>query len=424
MDISKLYQLYLNSTGVTTDTRTLKKGQLYFALTGENFNGNLYAQKALDNGASAAVVDDKTLAGDAFFQVSSSLEALQALARYHRAKLKYPIIGLTGSNGKTTSKELLVAVLKQKFRVGFTKGNFNNHIGVPLTLLSFSKNLEMGVVEMGANHQKEIAFLCGISQPDFGFITNYGKAHLEGFGGVEGIIKGKSELYDYLREADKTAVVNQADVLQMEKSAGIKRFTFGDDPNADYPIEPLGLNDAGCVKVSFNALAVQSNLTGAYNFSNVAVAIALGEYFKIANADIAQGIENYHPDNNRSQLAKTNYNSLIKDYYNANPSSMEAAIENFQLLKAANKWAILADMFELGEDAPKEHQAIATLCQEQDFEQVILVGENFALCHGSHISLSTTADLVKWLKENRPRGKSILLKGSRGMALEKALDFL
>ena len=425
MDLSNLYDLFLSCEGLCTDTRQLKEGEIFLALQGDHFNGNHYAKEALSKGAAAAIVDDKNITGERIFHVENGLKALHELARIHRGKLDIPVIGLTGSNGKTTTKELIVAVLEQKYKVGYTHGNLNNHIGVPLSILGILDEDEIAVIEMGANHQKEIELLSGLCQPDHGLITNFGKAHLEGFGGVEGIIKGKSELYDNLSAGDRTAWVNISDSIQMEKSAGLKRYTFGDNSTADYPVYYQGVNEQGCVQLSLpSQLTMKSNLSGAYNFSNLASAVALGQYFNVPNESIKKAIEGYWPVNNRSQLENTASNILLKDYYNANPTSMLAALENFKSFKAEAKWVILGDMFELGVESKKEHQAIGDYCLKQEFEKVILVGSHFAATTHSHAHFKTTEDLVNFLKTNKPKGKTILIKGSRGMQLEKVVAYL
>lgn len=424
MVISQLHKLFLDSNGVSTDTRSLKKGQIYFALKGDNFDGNKFTQQALDNGALYAITDDYQYQGKRTILVEDSLKALQELAIYHRNKLSIPVIGLTGSNGKTTSKELLVAVLSKKFKTACTQGNLNNHIGVPLTILSITEEDEIAVIEMGANHQKEIAFLSNIAQPDHGFITNFGKAHLEGFGGIEGIIKGKSELYDYLRKHNKTAWVNTNDQKQIAQSQGIKRMYFGSTNQADYKVFNLGSNSNGFLKLKFENEEFSTKLTGDYNFSNAASAIALGQHFGVVKADIIKALKEYTPENNRSQIAKTQNNVLVKDYYNANPSSMELAITNFSSLDFKNKWLILGDMFELGLYEQEEHQTIASLADKFDFEKVILVGEAFFNTKTKGLQFKTTHDIVNWLKLNPPKAKTILIKGSRGMKLELAADLL
>ena len=420
MTIKEIYQAYQQCEGVSTDTRNLWSGAMYVALKGPNFDGNQFLNQALKAGARYCISDDPHKQGDSIIKVENTLDTLQKLATYHRRQWTIPVVGLTGSNGKTTSKELLYAVLSQKYRVGYTQGNLNNHIGVPLTILNLPVNSEIAIIEMGANHQQEIAQLSAIAEPDYGFITNYGKAHLEGFGGVEGIIKGKSELYDYLRKHQKTAWINCADAKQKEKSAGIeKRYFFGDCPDAQFPIKPAPLSDRGTVCISLNQTIINSHLTGGYNFSNLAIAAAMGQFFEVPLANIQKGLENYQPHNNRSQLEQVGTNVLIRDYYNANPDSMEGAIFNLLELKAQGKWVILGDMFELGESTTEEHQKIVNLLSSNSIEKVILIGEAFAGTHGPGMRFNTTKEAATYLQNNLPERKTILLKGSRSMQLEK-----
>jgi len=426
MDISNLYDLFLSSEGICTDTRKLKKGDLYLALKGDNFNGNAFARQAIDAGAIAAVIDEPAHEGAQTFLVPDGLKALQQLAQFHRRQLSIPLIGLTGSNGKTTSKELLVAVLSEKYKVAYTKGNLNNHIGVPLTLLEINESHEIAVVEMGANAQKEIEFLSSLSSPDIGFITNYGLAHLEGFGGPEGVIKGKSELFENLREHNKLAWVNINDAKQLEKSEGITRRTYGDSKDADFPVFPIH-DSEDRVSAEWQGLRIESQLTGAYNFSNMAIAISLGAHFGLSADEIKSGIEAYTPQNNRSQLEAGVHNRLVKDYYNANPSSMLAALENFKGLQTKggeSKWVILGDMFEMGEYEATEHQRIADLANSQGYEKVILVGKAFANTEGQALKFADTASALSWTESHLPQDKLILVKGSRGMTLEKIAEIL
>ena len=324
---------------------------MFFCLKGDKFDANTFAKEALEKGAAFVIIDDSDYyINEQTILVEDTLITLQELAQFHRLFLKLPIIALTGSNGKTTTKELINAVLSEKYKVKATIGNLNNHIGVPLTLLSFDKTTEIGIVEMGANHQKEIEFLCQIAQPDYGYITNFGKAHLEGFGGVEGVIKGKSEMYDYLRGNNKMVFVNVDDSIQNEKSTNIKRFSFSlNNSTADVKISTIEANPM--VKIIFNNQTVQSHLIGIYNANNINAAITIGNYFKVSDELIKEAIENYIPENNRSQLILKNGNEIILDAYNANPSSMAAAIANFIQLEKKNKIAILGDMFELGEES-------------------------------------------------------------------------
>ena len=352
MKIAALYKLYQQHYLVDTDTRNIRKNTIFFALKGDHFNGNTFAEQALALGAKYAIVDDEAYQTKPnIILVDDVLKTLQELAHYHRNTLAIPIIGLTGSNGKTTTKELMNAVLGKKFKTQATKGNLNNHIGVPLTLLSIKPEHEIAIVEMGANHQKEIAFLCSICEPDFGYITNFGKAHLEGFGGIEGVIKGKSELYDFLKKNGKTAFVNPDDTLQVEKTKNITSVQFNSKNLIFDGLTPF-------VQLNYQKLTIQSNLIGKYNFSNIAAAITIGAFFKISKEAIKEAIEDYIPNNNRSQIIQKDQNSVILDAYNANPSSMESMINSFIKLKKPNKICILGEMRELGIYSKEEHQRL------------------------------------------------------------------
>jgi len=341
------------------------------------------------------------------------LKALQELANFHRNYSSAKVISLTGSNGKTTTKELINVVLSKKYNTIATKGNLNNHIGVPLTLLSIQPKTEMAVVEMGANHQKEIEFLCEIAQPDFGYITNFGKAHLEGFGSEEGVIKGKSELYHYLTNHGKSVFMNADDPIQFEKlGTYINKFGF----------EFLGANPF--VKIKVEDIEIQTKLIGSYNFTNCCAAILIGKYFNVSLDDVKVALESYAPDNNRSQVIQKNGHEIILDAYNANPTSMRAALENFKAIKSSRKIAFLGDMFELGATAAQEHQAIADLAKEMDFEAVYLVGTNFDGTTTTLPTFNSFAKLEAHLKVNPIKESTLLIKGSRGMALERVLELL
>lgn len=399
---------------------------MYFALKGDNFDGNSFAKNALDQGAKYCVVDDYELdRNPSYIFVDDVLTTLQELAIFHRNQLRIPIIGLTGSNGKTTTKELINAVLSTKFKTKATVGNLNNHIGVPLTVLSISAYDEIGIIEMGANHQKEIEFLSNISQPDYGLITNFGKAHLEGFGGVEGVIKGKSELYSYVKVNKKTAIINTDDPKQIKQIGSYdKIYTFGTSEHNDCSIQFLKADPF--VTVNYMETMIKTNLIGDYNFSNVAVAIALGHYFKVAIKQIKKAIESYAPDNNRSEIIKKGSNLIILDAYNANPTSMLAALKNFLQLNYDKKILFLGDMFELGEDAAEEHQSIVKYIEQNFDEQVHIVGENFykTQCSGNTKKYKNFESLKSELGSMKITNSAILIKGSRGMALERVLDYL
>ncbi|MGB1284746.1 MAG: UDP-N-acetylmuramoyl-tripeptide--D-alanyl-D-alanine ligase [Polaribacter sp.] len=417
MKIPSLYKLYAKHFLVDTDTRSIRKNTIFFALKGANFNGNAFAEEALKLGASYAIIDEKKYATNKnTILVKNVLKTLQELANYHRKQLNIPIIGLTGSNGKTTTKELIHVVLNKKCNTLATKGNLNNHIGVPLTLLSMTPKHEVGIVEMGANHQKEIELLTSICEPDFGYITNFGKAHLEGFGGIEGVIKGKSELYTYLHQNKKTVFVNPNDEIQVEKTSGINRIDFHKN------LQFLEANPF--VKLNYKNLVIQSNLIGAYNYANIAAAITIGNYFKVADLQIKEAIENYIPKNNRSQIIETKNNKIILDAYNANPSSMKVALENFASIKEKRKVIILGDMFELGKSSQKEHQAIIDLAKDLDFENQFFVGENFHRAESDKHQFKEYKMLENYLKEHPLKKQTILIKGSRGMRLERILDFI
>ncbi|WP_142783970.1 UDP-N-acetylmuramoyl-tripeptide--D-alanyl-D-alanine ligase [Changchengzhania lutea] len=426
MTIEQLHKIYLQCTSVSTDTRNNKEGVMFFALKGDNFNGNKYAKEALNSGAKYAIIDEEAFnTHPNCILVNHVLSTFQQLASYHRAYLKTPIIALTGSNGKTTTKELIRAVLSEKYKTTATIGNLNNHIGVPLTLLAMDQDTEIGIVEMGANHQKEIAFLCDIAKPDYGYITNFGKAHLEGFGGVEEVIKGKSEMYDYLMANNKTIFVNANDPIQVEKTKDAKRFSFGyhiegTDVSIDFvEAQPF-------VKCSYNTLEIHSQLIGDYNFNNIAAAIAIGNYFKVKDSAIKSAIECYVPSNNRSQIINKGTNKIILDAYNANPTSMRAALLNLEK-QSGHKIAILGDMFELGKESKQEHNDIADLALRLQIDQLIFIGENF---YGTEVDsdkvkkTKTFTDFKNNFDTSVIGNATVLIKGSRGMALERILELL
>ncbi|MUH36336.1 UDP-N-acetylmuramoyl-tripeptide--D-alanyl-D-alanine ligase [Zobellia amurskyensis] len=423
MKTAQLHNIFLEFPEICTDTRKIKENSIFFALKGDNFNGNKYASAALENGAAYAVIDEKEYAeSDKHILVDDVLKTLQELASFHRNYSNARVIALTGSNGKTTTKELINAVLSKKYRTIATKGNLNNHIGVPLTLLSIKEDTEIAIVEMGANHQKEIEFLCSLALPDFGYITNFGKAHIEGFGSEEGVIKGKSELYDFLTKHNKHIFINGDDPIQFKKLGSyIKKYGFSSDQKEFYRIEFLGANPF--VKLSFENCNIESQLIGSYNFTNCAAAILMGKYFNVGVDKIKDAIESYSPNNNRSQIISHKGHQIILDAYNANPTSMKAALENFAQMEGIHKVAFLGDMFELGEIAPAEHQNIANLARELNFDDVILVGENFYKTSTSYKKHSSFGELKDFLKDQKLSPESlILIKGSRGMALERILD--
>lgn len=417
MKIEDLYSLYTQNYLADTDTRNIRKGSVFFALKGDNFNGNKFAVDALNNGASYAVIDEAAFNKQpSTILVANVLETLQELAQYHRNQLNTPIISLTGSNGKTTTKELINCVLSKKYKTTATTGNLNNHIGVPLTLLAIKPTTEIGIIEMGANHLNEIEFLSKIARPNLGLITNFGKAHLEGFGSVEGVIKAKSELYDFLRETKGIAFVNSDDPLQLKQSKGIETITFNNKEIEFIEVNPF-------VKVQFQNVVIQSKLIGKYNYNNIAAAIAIGNYFKVSVNEIKNAIENYEPANNRSQIINKGSLKIILDAYNANPSSMKAALENFNVLKDEQKIVILGDMFELGKDSAKEHQQIADFAASLNFNKLILIGKAFStIVVKNALTYADFEDFKASNKNLNLKNTTLLIKGSRGMALERILN--
>lgn len=424
MTTTELHRLFLEYPAVCTDTRKITQDCIFFALKGDNFNGNEYAVEALEKGAAFAIVDQKEFAvKDKIILVDDVLNTLQKLAFHHRNYSKAKIVALTGSNGKTTTKELIHVVLSKKYETVATVGNLNNHIGVPLTLLSIKPETEIAIVEMGANHQKEIEFLCSLALPDFGYITNFGKAHLEGFGGEEGVIKGKSELYAFLMENGKSVFLNADDPIQSQKlESYVKKYGFSQNNHEYYNIKFLGADPF--VKLSFEGELVETQLIGGYNFTNCCGAIVMGKYFNVTPKEINNAIASYLPENNRSQIVEKNNHRIVLDAYNANPTSMVAALENFETIKANHKIAILGDMFELGVTAMEEHQNIAQLASTMPFDMVFLVGENFYKTESSGSKFADFDEFKNHLEESEFPESTILIKGSRGMALERVLDFI
>ncbi len=427
MDIAKIHALFLKCQSVSIDTRKIQPNSFFVAIKGDNFDANIFAKEALEKGASYVVIDNSDyFIDERTVLVKDSLQTLQALAQYHRNYLKLPIIALTGSNGKTTTKELIHSVLSAKYNTKATVGNLNNHIGVPLTLLSFTSETEIGIVEMGANHKKEIEFLCELAQPDYGYITNFGKAHLEGFGGVMGVIEGKSEMYNYLGKAGKLAFVNLEDSVQIQKTKLLKHYTFGiNKSEADVVLSEVIVNPFVCVE--YAGLRVQTHLIGLYNANNINAAIAIGNYFQVPEEAIKKALEGYIPENNRSQLITKGTNQIILDAYNANPSSMAAAIENFKQLDNLNKIVILGDMFELGEESLKEHATVVASLANQKSIVCYFVGSDFfanSLDNDNFHFYPSFNDLSAYLKTKKIENSIILIKGSRGMALERTLDII
>tara|TARA_B100000131_G_scaffold277538_1_gene281454 strand:- start:1832 stop:3103 length:1272 start_codon:yes stop_codon:yes gene_type:complete len=423
MEIGSIHKIFLKSNGVSTDSRKVKKNDIYFSLKGPNFNGNEFAKSAIEKGACYAIVDQKEYVIDkSYILVEDCLKTLQNLANYHRKNSKAKIIGLTGSNGKTTSKELIFSVLKNKFKTIATTGNLNNHIGVPLTLLSIKEDTEIAIIEMGANHLKEIETLSNIADPDYGYITNFGKAHLEGFKNLEGVIKGKSELYNHLINKSRLIFINNRDKKQVELTKEYSnKFTFGEQ-NSDSIFSVKSINPK--INISIDNILIESNLFGQYNIDNIAAAICIGKYFNLDNENIKAGIERYIPENNRSQIIKKGSNKIILDAYNANPTSMQLALSSFNDMKEEKKIVFIGDMFELGENSHQMHQEIVYTVEKMNFDQTFIIGDLFNKTkHSSNIkSFKNLNDLKGNMDEIS--NSAILIKGSRGMKLENILDFI
>ena len=412
MNVISFYPLYLKAAKVTIDSRKIEKDDLFFAFSGETFNAATLAESAIEKGALAVIVEQKEFENEQknIFYVPSTIKFLQDLAKHHRNQLDIPIIGLTGSNGKTTTKEIIHAVLSQKYNVQYTFGNLNNHIGVPLTLLSIKPEHEIAVIEMGANHQQEIEMLCELAQPNIGYITNFGKAHLEGFGGVEGVIKGKSELYDYLTDNKQTILVNEHDPIQVEKTNGYEpKITFGAE-TSDYQFSEFSENNL--VGLLYQENQVLSKLTGNYNYTNLCAAASLGLHFDLNFDQIKVAIENYLPTNMRSQVLEKNGKTFVLDTYNANPSSMAESLKNFNNF-SGTKTIIIGDMLELGDESEKEHQSILDLANSLNFDEIITVGNEFKKINTTSKSYLNSKELSEYLKSNKIESRNILLKGSR-----------
>ena len=422
--IEKIYQLYSQRYLVTTDSRKVEPGCVFVALKGEHFDGNDFAyQVASDNIAACVIADRKDLPQhERLFIVDDSLTALQELAKLHRERCNTPIIGITGTNGKTTTKELVASVLSQKYNIIYTQGNFNNHLGVPLTLLQIKPETEIAVVEMGANHPKEIELLCSLAQPNFGIITNIGKAHIEGFGSFEGVVKTKNELYDYLRNTNGKVFLNNDNPLLKELAHDLTSVSYGKDDSADYNAAILSSNPY--LSIKWNGMEINTNLVGDYNFENVMAAITVGCYFNIEQELIIKALENYSPTNNRSQFIKTEKNEVVMDAYNANPVSMSNSVRNFRNISDDNHLLILGDMKELGNESMNEHQEILNLVKELGFNNVILVGSEFNKINSGFISFLNVEELISHINNNEIRGKKILIKGSHSIHLEKIINLL
>jgi UDP-N-acetylmuramoyl-tripeptide--D-alanyl-D-alanine ligase len=426
ISISDLYEFFKTCSAISTDTRQIAQGCMFVALRGDTFDGNTYAAEALNKGAKFVVVDNPEVVKDErFLLVENTLIALQKLANHHRNQLNINIIALTGSNGKTTTKELIAAVLNKKFKTYATRGNLNNHIGVPLTLLAIDSSYEIAVVEMGANHQLEIELLCNIAAPTHGLITNIGKAHLEGFGGVEGVKKGKGEMYDFLQKSGGTVFVNATNAVLVEMAAARHFKHRIDYRNTDSPI--MHTDSPVVIYEDAQKNIVTTYLTGHYNFENIAVALAVGQYFGVENTLANAAVAAYNPTNNRSQMIQKGTNTILMDAYNANPSSMTAAIENFAKLANSHKMLILGDMFELGSEAPAEHADLGKLISKLHFDTVVLIGEQMAHALAylpTAYYFTDKFSLHNWLTDTPQQNTAILIKGSRGMGLESTLQFL
>jgi UDP-N-acetylmuramoyl-tripeptide--D-alanyl-D-alanine ligase len=430
MSITELYEIFLKHPEISTDSRSIGRNALFFALKGDHFNGNAYAANALLDGAAYCVIDEAQYKiSDRCILVNSVLSTLQQLSRYHRLQLKAPVIAITGTNGKTTTKELITAVLSKKFRVTCTKGNLNNHIGVPLTLLSMNRATEIAVVEMGANHPGEIAELCEIAMPDFGLITNVGKAHLEGFGSFEGVRSTKAELYRYLEKKGGKIFRNTSNQWLKEMAGELETIGYR-TTKANEGIEgeivqhsPMLVFRARFPK---GWLYIKTNLAGGYNLENALAAVCIGNFFGVTPLKISEAIESYKPSNNRSQFIKTDRNTILMDAYNANPTSMDAALDNFNTFDAPLKGIILGDMFELGEAAHEEHQKIADKLAATDLSMVLLTGKEFSQCIvPSYFQVfESNEGLINYLENNIPLDYTILVKGSRGMKLENVIGKL
>ena len=427
MNIQKIHQLFIKSNSVSIDTRNIKENDIFFTIKGPNFDGNKFAAEAIEKGCSYVISDNLQVCelSDKIIYVKNSTETLQKLANYHRRTLNAKIIAITGSNGKTTTKEILLNVLKSRYNTIATKGNLNNHLGVPLTLLSMDMDTEIGIIEMGANHLKEIEALCKIAEPDYGYITNFGNAHLEGFKTIEGVIKGKSELYEYLKSNSKLIFYNSQNNTQSNVIGEYTNsFSYGINANDDCQLTKVKSSDN--IQVSYKNKTISSKIYGDYNFDNICIAIAIGDFYNIDFEDIKKGVENYLPDNNRSQITTKESNTIILDAYNANPTSMDLAIKSFEKLKHTNKVIIAGDMFELGEESNKYHQKIVNYLESTSNIEIFIVGVNFSKTnHSNKIkSLVTTDELITDLMKLKIKNSSILIKGSRGMELEKVIKYI
>jgi len=427
MEINDLYQLFLKNPSIETDSRKIKKGDIFFALKGPNFNGNLYAQQAINDGASYCVVDEETgITSEQVIRVADCLETLQQLAKVHRQHFNIPFIAITGSNGKTTSKELIHAVLSTTFKTYTTVGNLNNHIGIPLTILRVKADAEIAVIEMGANHQKEIESYCTYTLPTHGMITNCGKAHLEGFGGEEGVRKGKGELFDYLKKNNGVAFIfNDYDYL-VNMSKGISTVISYGTGNADITGHEIKETKNEFLKVTVTKGAdiaeIRTQLVGGYNLPNVLAAVCIGKTFHVDDEKIKAALENYTPSNSRSQLIEKDSNKIILDAYNANPSSMKAAVENFASMPGNKKVLMLGGMMELGNESIQEHENLVRLIDQHQWQHVVLVGNDYKNLPDNFIHFNNASEAKAWYKEQQFTNAQVLIKGSRSMQMEKVLE--
>ncbi|MEO8720038.1 MAG: UDP-N-acetylmuramoyl-tripeptide--D-alanyl-D-alanine ligase [Ginsengibacter sp.] len=424
MDIEYIYKIYLQFPSVQTDSRKIKKNDFFFALKGPNFNGNEFARQALNAGAAYVVADEPVgFEDEKILYTENVLQTLQHLAKYHREQFSIPFIAITGSNGKTTTKELLHEVLSTTFRTYTTQGNLNNHIGIPLTILKIKTDAEIAVIEMGANHLHEIAGYCEYAQPTHGLITNIGKAHLEGFGSEENVKKGKGELFDYVKKDGGIVFVNTDDVAVYDLGKSMKNAVFYGSKNESVKGEILKNDPFIEVKIEDGkSLTIQTHLVGAYNLPNILAAVCVGKFFKIDVEKVRHAIKNYQPTNSRSQLIQKGSNSIILDAYNANPGSMKAAIENFARMKGDKKILLLGSMMELGKESEKEHATIISLIDQHKWESVVLVGKNFGEIRNKYIHFEDAEQAGKWLKDQHFENVQMLVKGSRSMQMEKALE--
>lgn len=425
MDINELYKFYLQYPSIKTDSRKVTNGDIFFALKGPTFNGNNFARQALDAGAAYVVIDENvSFVDERLIKTGDVLVTLQQLAKHHREQFRIPFVAITGSNGKTTTKELVHEVLSSSYKTYTTEGNLNNHIGIPLTLLKIKSDAEMAVIEMGANHQKEIEGYCKYTMPTHGLITNCGKAHLEGFGGIEGVKKGKGELFDFLKNNNGTAFVNCDDSYIKEISAGIKNtITYG---STEGSVTGKATSSSSFLEVEITGGTgigvIKTQLVGQYNLPNVLAAVAIGKHFNVPGGKIKSAIENYSPSNSRSQLIKKGSNAIILDAYNANPASMKAAIENFANMPGSNKILLLGSMMELGEESEKEHIALINLIDKYKWKEVILVGNNFKNLKNNYLYFDDASSAKIWLQNQHLENAQLLIKGSRSMQMEKVLD--